>query len=165
EMVKRGLGYFYPLLRYSDIGFYNSQFSEENLLRFLDLNPDIKLKLFCIVGSEKVAHTIRTFNDLVKRHQQRIIRRPNCDLAIASIQRGEPATEALPPSSIEVVPAHWESEMPVSSSAIRNDPTNSFCPLAVLEFIAKLKLYERDQAWSARILSSSVASHELDSAQ
>jgi protoporphyrinogen oxidase len=143
EMVKRGISDFYPLLRYSPIGYDNSLLGESNFFEFAALNSHHAVKLHYVFGSEKLARIIDDFNDLVDRYKFKLTEAPNAEVALAVVNRGAVDGKAKqhPACRIPVLQLDVERDLPLSSSALRQSVTAGASPGRVVEYLTSRGLY------------------------
>ncbi len=144
EMVRLGICYFYPLLRYSPIGYDNQLLGESNVFELFALNRDRAVRLYYVFGSEKLERVVDDFNDLVDRYEYKRAGVSSAELALAVINRGASGAKVKPKASrIAVLKEDTETELLLSSSMLRQSPTAGGCPRTVLDYIKSNGFYGR----------------------
>jgi hypothetical protein len=58
-IAQKGLAYFYPLLRYSPLGYHNLKIGEENAAEFLLLNDNLPLEVYFLAGTDVLAAALK----------------------------------------------------------------------------------------------------------
>lgn len=66
EMTREALRPFYPLIRYSDVGLENDHIGEENIHALLCLNPDQKINLYYMAGTESIEKSRKSLDNLYR---------------------------------------------------------------------------------------------------
>lgn len=89
EMVVDALKELQPLIEYTDIALDNQTIGEFNFPKILQMNPDRKIKLFYISGTETRERTAKIGTNIRQSvEQNRILENPNHEVGWAVIPRG-----------------------------------------------------------------------------
>lgn len=147
-IARYAVEYFYPLIRYTPLGYVNMKIGEENAAEFLLLNKDIPLGLNFIIGGDVTPDAIRNVkacNELLSFMKKEEGRDISIKILIGDRYESEHAIVSNQPEWVIYSKKKYQSlkykKIPLSSTLFRTYPHLPILPSAALSYIKKNNLY------------------------
>jgi len=147
-IARRAVEYFYPLIRYTPLGYNNMKIGEENAAEFLILNQEIPLDLYLIIGGDvkpDAVRNVKACNELLSAVEKEEGKDLNIKILIGDRYDSEHTNIANQPEWVIYSKKRYQplkyKNIPLSSTLFRTYPHLPILPSVAFSYIKQHNLY------------------------